>query len=661
MGSRLKLGAILVDARTVTPEELTFALGVQAMHGGRIGTNLINLGFLEVNQLAASLSTQLGVLPVRVNELLDADARPLRLLSGEICERYQVFPFAAEQGALYLAMVDPLDVAARQEVALLTGLRVVPHVVPEILLAQALEKRYGIPRSSRFLLSSPPATSQTVEPSTPQRTRAISEILPLVDDTGTPVQQPRRELARVWLVQQRATRESPELDEDSGFYELEATGRWTPPTTGIADPEGVAVALRRSNDHKAVHSHLVHCHGAGGSAVLFVVRGDLAVAAAASTTEASDEEIECLALPLGVDSFLRQALSARLAVRGEALADPLQSVIARHLGWPDAGEVCVAPILCDDRVVNLLCLHAHAPTTLAPTLLDELGHVCDEAGAAYARLVRQHIEVTSSKPVVLVPSGEFATPPRPTLRPPHVVTGFAAQRGDVQIWRALDSSTQRVVAVYVMPKVDEGEATRLARLAHVLRGFSHPHVEAVLGHGTTSDGQPYIIGEWVGDHDLRRLLDADPVPHRERTASILLQMCSALFAAHGRGLVHGRISPQAIAVVEPQRDLCKLAGFAVPVTAAPCYRAPELSGGVATAAADVYALGALTLVMLSGQEPEEGDLRPHVAQLPSLSVNARELLDACLDPVDRVRPSVREFGRDLVSVLEMPAMRRAPS
>ena len=216
-------------------------------------------------------------------------------------------------------------------------------------------------------------------------------------------------------------------------------------------------------------------------------------------------------------------------------------------------------------------------------------------------------------------------------------------------------------AVYVLPGLEEREEARVARLAHVLRGFTHPHVEAVLGHGTTSDGQLYIIGEWVGDHDLRRLLDADPVPHRERTASILLQMCSALSAAHGRGLVHGNLSPRAIAVVEPQRDLCKLVGFALPVTAAPCYRAPELSSGAATAAADVYALGALALVMLSGREVAEEDMRPHVAQLSSVSAGARELLNSCLGSVDRVRPSVREFGRDLISVLEMPAMRRAPS
>ncbi len=139
---RAKLGDLLVQGHHITQAQLEKALEDQARHGRRLGTNLVEMGFITASGLARFLGHQLG-LPC-VTQIEDVDEDVLRRVPREVVRRLRVFPLAIdEHGRLELAMEDPLDVDAAQVVEGLTGLSVRPVVAPETTLGYAMRRFYG--------------------------------------------------------------------------------------------------------------------------------------------------------------------------------------------------------------------------------------------------------------------------------------------------------------------------------------------------------------------------------------------------------------------------------------------------------------------------------------------------------------------------------------
>ena len=147
----MKLGELLVQNGLITKTQLREALEAQLVFGGRLGTNLVELGMTSTASLAEFLARQLEVGSLEPSELdfLPEEAR--LALPVDLVERYQIVPLRVEKRTLTLAMADPTDLAAVDAVAFHTGLRIVPVVAPELLVLYALEKFYGITRPNRYI------------------------------------------------------------------------------------------------------------------------------------------------------------------------------------------------------------------------------------------------------------------------------------------------------------------------------------------------------------------------------------------------------------------------------------------------------------------------------------------------------------------------------
>ena len=143
-----KLGDLLVREGLITGAQLAEALDAQARVGGRLGTNLVELGCLSDGELAHFLSVQLGVPCVTRLDQLDPTAKDV--LGGALARRHQVVPTRLDASDVHLAMADPLDLEAIDAVGAHTGRRVFPVVAPELLVQDALERLYGIPRAQRL-------------------------------------------------------------------------------------------------------------------------------------------------------------------------------------------------------------------------------------------------------------------------------------------------------------------------------------------------------------------------------------------------------------------------------------------------------------------------------------------------------------------------------
>ncbi|MEK6278749.1 MAG: type IV-A pilus assembly ATPase PilB [Acidobacteriota bacterium] len=140
-----KLGEILVRENLISPQHLREALDYQREHGGRLGYNLVKLGLVSDDMITAVLSRQYGIPSVNL-DLFQIDEHVLQLIPQEVAQKYSVLPLSRVGASLTLAMVDPTNVFAMDDIKFMTGLNVEPVVVAEASIQQAIAKYYGTSR-----------------------------------------------------------------------------------------------------------------------------------------------------------------------------------------------------------------------------------------------------------------------------------------------------------------------------------------------------------------------------------------------------------------------------------------------------------------------------------------------------------------------------------
>jgi len=146
-----RLGEMLLQVGTLTKEQLEQVLSAQSIYGGRIGTNLVEMGLLSEEALGRLLNEKAGVPCIDAASLEQVPPSLIAILPQEMVQRLQVLPVALGGKKLTLAMKDPANFSAIDEVGFFTGLVVVPRVCSELRLAMALERYYGIKRVLHFI------------------------------------------------------------------------------------------------------------------------------------------------------------------------------------------------------------------------------------------------------------------------------------------------------------------------------------------------------------------------------------------------------------------------------------------------------------------------------------------------------------------------------
>ncbi|HEY4561574.1 MAG TPA: hypothetical protein VIJ36_01265, partial [Thermoanaerobaculia bacterium] len=145
-----KLGQLLVARGWITVQQLTRALKNQNVAGGRLGTCLLEMDALGEELLLKGLSEQLGVPAADADELRGVPEEVLALVPEKLARRLHAVPFRVEGGRLDLALMDPRNLSAQDEIAFASGKRVKVFVAEEIRVLEALEKYYHEECPSRF-------------------------------------------------------------------------------------------------------------------------------------------------------------------------------------------------------------------------------------------------------------------------------------------------------------------------------------------------------------------------------------------------------------------------------------------------------------------------------------------------------------------------------
>lgn len=159
----MKLGEALVKEALITRQQLELALKRQTQFGGKIGTNLVESGFIEEEDLSKFLSTYFKVPSVKANQVNTIPEEVINTVSKEIIEKYRILPFKKERNRLHIAMLNPKNIKEIDELRFITGYDIIPYAITELRLIHTLEKYYGIKRDIRFISLTDRFTTENVK------------------------------------------------------------------------------------------------------------------------------------------------------------------------------------------------------------------------------------------------------------------------------------------------------------------------------------------------------------------------------------------------------------------------------------------------------------------------------------------------------------------
>lgn len=424
----MRIGQRLIREELLTAAQLDEGLRTQVLRGGRLGTNLIELGHLQIDVLAEILGRHHGM-PAALGRHFDLATPEIQArLSADIAAEWSAVPMGrllGESEQIAVAVMEPLPEAGREELACALGSQIVLAVAPELRLLYHLEKVYDIPRSNRFI------RVQSVDGTPPP---GIAE--PTDDDAYCDIQihihgddEPARTAspgattpapAQAQLIQPGVPASAvapamPALPERRRL--VEALPHDTPP----ADPAHVArIAIRRVSSPHAVQPEtpatleevtrairqamgrdrvgdLVvtglrdFCAGILDVGIILVIRETIAIGWKGFVRAGRNEVVEAVAIPLN---------------RPSVIYEPFRSG-AMHIGPPSAASididrrlwtllrtappatVAVAPIVLEEQTVCMLYGHSTVPPDDAEAIIgDGMTELARATGRAFARLIR---------------------------------------------------------------------------------------------------------------------------------------------------------------------------------------------------------------------------------------------------------------------------------
>ncbi len=371
----MKLGTLLLRNAAIGLSQLEAALRNQVLYGGRLGTNLVELGFIDLELLSTYLAELTGF-PIATPSLLDeADKGLLDKLGSDDAHRLRAVPLgyvaagtqegeAPVNDAIAVALVEPTDAQAIAELEARLGAKVRPYVVPELRALYYLERHFGTPRRARFIRSAPPGADpgelvgDDRRKTQPAGGIAMPPTLTLEPRRRRPSQAPLTQVVQVDLSYGAACER---IDTATNREQIADT--FVDYARGRCDV--LVVFLVRDGNALGWRGYLAPPHKPG-------------------------RPIEEISLPLGGASALQSAHDAGQTYLGPppSPAKPTEGALWTALGVdPKPLEVLVVPIMVKQRAVNLVYTHTLGGSPPS-ALISELQDLAARAQASYLRLIR---------------------------------------------------------------------------------------------------------------------------------------------------------------------------------------------------------------------------------------------------------------------------------
>src|ERR1700690_2028377 len=142
----VKLGDLLVKSKLISNEQLQEGLKEVQSSGMKLGESLVKLGYITEDDITETLSAQFGVPSINLAHF-EIDASVIKLIPADVARKYNILPVNKTGATITIAMADPTNVFAMDDIKFMTGYNVEPVVASEIALQLAIDKHYGAPHA----------------------------------------------------------------------------------------------------------------------------------------------------------------------------------------------------------------------------------------------------------------------------------------------------------------------------------------------------------------------------------------------------------------------------------------------------------------------------------------------------------------------------------
>jgi type IV pilus assembly protein PilB len=139
----VRIGELLLKEKRITPDQLQQALNHQKAHGGKLGHNLVRLGLVKDEEITSLLSRQYGVPSINLTQF-EIDPGVIKLIPADTAQKYEIVPLSRSGATLTIAMTDPTNVFAMDDIKFMTGYNVEPVVASETAVVEAIQKYYPV-------------------------------------------------------------------------------------------------------------------------------------------------------------------------------------------------------------------------------------------------------------------------------------------------------------------------------------------------------------------------------------------------------------------------------------------------------------------------------------------------------------------------------------
>lgn len=354
----LRLGELLVLDALITTIQLEEALENQAVCGVRLGSALMEMGYVEENALGRTLSEKSGVPFIGGSELSSIPEEVVHMFSRSMAARYRVMPFKLERNRLGLAMTDPNDFKVIEDISFITGRVVQPYIAPDVHISHARARYYQVGdgeagyrqlvnQRRRNVLSCPGRAARAEEDERPRQEAAL------------------------------------EYEDFSSLNDVLADQPQA--MTQPAAPQLLSGELARARSTDEVGELLIrHVGQRFGTGALFQLRGSVAVGWRGVSNGSRVHRMEGGELTLDDSSVVRDVAEGGLFSLGPLMDTPDNRRILRLLDLPGDAPMIVLPVVLGDRAVAVLLVSVEMGDP--GVCLAELRNLADKAARALGLL-----------------------------------------------------------------------------------------------------------------------------------------------------------------------------------------------------------------------------------------------------------------------------------
>ncbi len=364
-----RLGELLVERGAVSIGELHTALDACHWSGGRLGTQLLRLGFVDEAALLEALSEQFQVPAVREDVLLHSPRQVRTLISEELQRRWLAVPFERGPGVLGVAMVNPRDLHARSEIERLAGLKVRPHVASEVAVLKVLDiSRSELARAGEGAAGRP---ARSVDP------EAWNHL-------WAPPRLQSRELSAVGCRDPEGGGE-PEL---ASFPELvpllrvERSAVWS----GLDQAQLRAGLLRATHRDDVARLLVGFARSRLERVFLLAVHREAARGWMSGDGNIALDDLQAVEIPLDRPCLLAGLVNSSGFHLGRVPAGSGNRPLLEIFGEPAPAEVLIVPVRVKTRAIAFL-VGDDAGREIDPVVAQELKDAADRAGIAFEILI----------------------------------------------------------------------------------------------------------------------------------------------------------------------------------------------------------------------------------------------------------------------------------